>query len=105
MTGEEKNNSRSVNPKKQFNPKEWTWGALELASRFEIVRSDQELIDTGFATGSDDLWAATGGLNWYLNRHVRTQVNYVFTKFDDIVVNAGNRDHEHALLFRFQFSL
>lgn len=105
VTGEEKSNQHSVTPGRPFNPKEGRWGALELATRFETLRSDQGLIDAGFAAGTDDLSAVTGGVNWYLNRHIRTSVNYVFTKFDDAVANAGGKNSEHAVLARFQFNL
>jgi phosphate-selective porin OprO/OprP len=105
LTGETKTNQGPVLPKRPFNPVDGRWGAVELAARFEALRSDQGLIDAGFAAGTDDLWSVTGGLNWYLNRHIRTSTNYVFTKFDDAVATAGGKASEHALLFRFQFNL
>lgn len=105
LTGETKTNQGPVLPRRPFNPVDGRWGAVELAARFEMLRSDQGVIDAGFAAGTDDLWSATGGLNWYLNRHARVSTNYVFTKFDDVVANAGGKTSEHALLFRFQFNL
>lgn len=105
LTGETKSNQKAIQPQHPFNPKEGKWGALEVAARFEMVRSDQGLIDAGFAAGTDDLWSTTGGLNWYLNRHIRLSTNYIFTKFDDMVANAGAKNSEHALLTRFQFNL
>ena len=105
VTGEDKSNQHSVNPRHPFDPKEGQWGALELASRFEILHADQGLIDAGFAAGTDDLWSTTAGVNWYLNSHVRVTGNYVFSKFDDAIANAGAKDSEHVLLFRGQFNL
>lgn len=105
ITGENKTNQSSIVPKKPFNPKKGNWGAWEVAGRFEVSYSDQGLIDAGFATGSDDLWGATGGINWFLNRHVQSSVNYIHTHFDDSVANAGNDNQEHLLSFRFQFNL
>lgn len=105
VTGEKKTNQSSIKPTHPFDPKEGGWGAWELVGRFELGRSDQGLIDAGFATGADDLWATTGGLNGYLNRHLRIGINYQFVSFDDAVPNAGGRSHEHAILSRFQFNL
>lgn len=104
LTGEEKSNSQAFVPKKPFNPKEGTWGAIEWVGRLETLRSDQGLIDAGFATGTDDLWSLTSGINWYWNRHVQISANYIFVKFDDTITNA-NGDEEHAGLLRFQFNL
>ncbi len=105
VTGENKSNQGPVVPLHPFNPKEGHWGAVELAGRFELGRSDHGLIDAGFATGTDDLWAATGGVNWYLNRHVRWSTNYIYTKFNEPIANAGGKGYEHAIFTRFQFNL
>lgn len=105
LTGEKKSNQSSVVPDKPFNPKEGRWGAVEVAGRFESYYSDQGMIDAGFAAGTDDLWSTTAGINWYLNRHIRTQTNYVYTNFDDAVAAAGGKTHQHSVLMRFQFNL
>lgn len=105
LTGEKKSNQQSVTPKKNFDPKEGGWGALELATRVEMGWSDQGLIDAGFAAGTDDLWSTSGGLNWYLNRHLKMMLNYIYTRFDDAVANAGGKTNEHLLLARVQFNL
>lgn len=105
LTGEDKTNQNSVIPKRAFNPREGHWGAVELALRGEASFSEQGFIDTGFATGTDDVLGATAGINWTLNRHIRNSINYVFTKFDDVITAAGSKDLEQALLMRFQFNL
>lgn len=105
LTGEDKSNQASVLPKNAFNPKEGEWGAWEVASRFELVYSDQGMINAGFAAGTDDLWGTTVGVNWYLNRHIRFSTNYGFSKFDDAVANAGGKGVEHLILSRLQFNL
>lgn len=105
LTGEDKTNQGAIVPKHPFNPKEGGLGAVELTGRFETMWAEQGLIDAGFAAGTDDLWSATGGVNWILNRHIRTSANYVFSKFDDAVVGAGGRTDEHGILLRVQFNL
>lgn len=105
LTCEEKSTQKSVSPRHPFNPKEGHWGAVELAARGELVRADQGIIDAGFAAGTDDLWSVSGGVNWYLNRHVRWVTNYVYTRFNDAVAGAGAKNTEHALLTRIQFNL
>ncbi len=56
-------------------------------------------------TGTDEAWAYTAGLNWYLNRNFKLQFNYERTDFDGKPTFAGKkRDHEDVLLTRFQIS-
>lgn len=104
LTGEEKKNQGSVLPKNNFDPKAGTWGAWELAARGEVLRTDQGLLNANFANGSDDALSASGGVNWYLNRHIRLMANYIFTQFHTRIANA-NAAHEHAGILRFQFNL
>ena len=55
------------------------------------------------AKGSDNTWAYTGGLNWYLNKNFKVQFNYERTNFShNVTFGTTKRDHEDVLLTRFQ---
>ena len=60
-------------------------------------------IKAKLAKGSDNTWAYTGGVNWYLNRSFRLQLNYERTDFSsNVTFGTGKKDHEDALLTEFQ---
>jgi len=55
------------------------------------------------AKGSDNTWAYTGGLNWYLNKNFKMQFNYERANFaQHVAFGATSRKHEDVLLTRFQ---
>ena len=58
-------------PRENFNMKEGTWGAFEVAARY----SGMDLNDDNIRGGN--LNQGTLGINWYLNPNVRWMVNYV----------------------------
>lgn len=103
VTGEAKPRNRSVVPTRNFSPGKG-WGAWEVAARYEQFRTDQALITSGAAAGTDDLWVATAGVNWWPNRHVRVMFNYVRTQFDDAFAAINLHTTEHVGLVRTQFN-
>ncbi|MCI0423630.1 MAG: OprO/OprP family phosphate-selective porin [Acidobacteria bacterium] len=87
VTGEKK--ARGPKPRREFLH-EGGWGALELAGRYEQLRfgsrahSGPAAIHARAANilgNSERVW--TFGVNWYLNRHAKIQVNAVHEEIED----------------------
>ena len=76
LTGEVRPYERSVAvfgnvaPKKDFDPRQGTWGAFEVAARTSAV----DLNDAGARGGR--MWLFGAGLNWYWSRYVRLMFGY-----------------------------
>jgi phosphate-selective porin OprO/OprP len=107
LTGEDAS-YRNVVPIDAFDPRNGRWGAFEVALRGSRLNVDDDLFDEGFADrdeSSSDTWAGTVGLNWYLNKNFKFQLNYEYTSFDDHI-EFGNkvRDHENVILGNCQIS-
>lgn len=105
LTGE-KGSFRGVTPRRDFDPSKNHWGAFELGARYSRLDIDDTVFRRGFANpnavagGADEF---SFGLNWYLNRAVKVQLNYVRTLFDHpIPFGSQSRDHEDVFLSRFQ---
>jgi len=106
LTGEKKGFG-SPAPKRNFDPANHGWGAVELAARVGEFRAEQGLYNYGFAsytTAPRLAHEVVGGINWYLNQLFRISMDYGRTTFEDgATVAAGlNRPVEDALIFRFQ---
>jgi phosphate-selective porin OprO/OprP len=107
LTGEDAS-YKNVTPIDAFDPRNGRWGAFEIALRASRLDVDDDVFDEGFADrdeSSADTWAGTVGLNWYLNKNFKFQLNYEYTSFDDHI-EFGNkvRDHENVVLGNFQIS-
>lgn len=59
-----------VDPKRDFDPRQGTWGAFEVATRFSAT----DLNDAGARGGR--MWLFGAGLNWYWSRYVRLMFGY-----------------------------
>ena len=104
LTGEDKPRNKAVVPKAAFDPKKGTWGAWELAARYEQFKADRELFKQGFLTGTNQADSTTVGLNWYMNRHMKTLLDFQTTQFrDSVTLNGSPVSHENTLTLRFQF--
>lgn len=102
LTGEKKVLDRIV-PRRRFNPFRGTWGAWELAARYSLFRSDDDLFRLGLASGSSRADAFTVGISWYLNELLRLTFNYERTEFeDDLVIGGELLDEEDVLLLQTQ---
>lgn len=78
-----------------IHPLSWresTWGAFEWAGRYSFTSLDSGPVHGG------KMHCVAGGLNWYWNRYIRWQFNYVFSAVDDGVID-GNL---HTFQMRFQ---
>jgi phosphate-selective porin OprO and OprP len=105
LTGE-KASYRGVTPDKPFDPKVGQWGAFELAARYSKVDFDRQAFRLGLAdplSSASEAKEFTFGVNWYLNRAIKFQLNYVRTNFDrGIRFGSDERDHEDLFMSRFQ---
>jgi phosphate-selective porin OprO/OprP len=104
LTGE-KNSFKSASPKKPFDPKAGTFGALELAARYSELSIDDATFPT-FATAASTPskakeWAV--GLNWYLARAIKIVVDYEHTTFTGGAA-IGDREAESFIATRVQHS-
>ncbi len=104
LTGE-KASYRSAAPKRPFDPKAHTWGALEVAGRYGVLDIDDAAFPTfanpANAISKEQAWGL--GLNWYFMRAVKWSVNYERTTFKGGAAT-GNRDAENAVQTQFQFA-
>lgn len=106
LTGEKKGYT-SPTPKKNFDPYNHGWGAIELAVRVGDFSAEEGIYNYGFATATATPRHAhewVGGVNWYLNRLFRTTLDYGNTNFGGgaPVAAGGNRPSEKVLILRFQ---
>ena len=81
-------------------------GAWELVARYHAIHFDTSAFDGAANSFADPATAAHGahaagvGINWYLNRNFKTQLDYEVTHFEGGVVN-GNRPNEQVLTSQF----
>ncbi|HEV8713002.1 MAG TPA: porin [Candidatus Binatia bacterium] len=104
LTGENAS-YRSVSPARPFDLTKGTWGAFEIAARYGELHVDKDTFPV-FANPAGAARVAESwgiGLNWYLNRNFKFQLNYEQTDFTGGGAQ-GERPKEHAVLSRFQIS-
>lgn len=104
LTGE-KGSFKSVTPKKNFDPANHTWGALEVVARYgELDFDDAAFTGNRYA---DSLASVTKeksigfGLTWHLDKNIKISLNYDKTQFDGGAAT-GNRRDETFISTRFQ---
>jgi phosphate-selective porin OprO/OprP len=105
LTGE-KNSWRSAAPKKPFDPKVGSFGAVELAARYSELSID----DAAFPIYANPTntptkakaWAV--GLNWYLARAIKVVLDYEHTTFDGGAAGSADRETENFVVSRIQYS-
>jgi phosphate-selective porin len=80
-------------------------GAFAVAARYEEFFADDNVLNRGYATGTDEARALTGTAHWYLWESVRFSVSYIYTDFKDSIVDSQGRSHhnDHAVLGRLAF--
>ena len=104
LTGE-KNSFKSATPRKAFDPKAGTFGALELAARYSELSIDDATFPTFASPASTPskakAWAV--GVNWYLARAIKVVVDYEHTTFTGGTA-AGDREAENFVVTRVQYS-
>ena len=108
LTGENAS-YKGVVPIDNFDPRAGRWGAFEVAGRYSELNVDDDVFRLKFAdpkAAVQNAAAYTAGINWYLNKAVKIQLNYEHTDFDRPVpfANKKTRDHENVVLARFQLA-
>jgi phosphate-selective porin OprO/OprP len=105
LTGEE-NSYGQVQPKKNFDPLNGSWGSLELAARVGALDIDED----AFPLFADPTKSASGifswgvGLNWRLNPNVKLSLNYEHAELDGVSGNNAPFKDEHVIFTRAQFA-
>jgi phosphate-selective porin OprO/OprP len=83
LTGEDAAYSGGVIPRRPFNPREGSWGALQLVGRYEVLDIDPaafpSFADQTTSARSAAAWSV--GLNWYLNRNLMVKTSFSHTAF------------------------
>ncbi|RIL03431.1 MAG: porin [Proteobacteria bacterium] len=106
LTGENAS-FNGVLPREPFSPGSGGFGAIELAARYGELTVDDEAFDLGFASASSSAEQArevTGGVNWYLNRWLKLQLDYSRTWFEGGAPDGEDRDTEHFVATRLQLA-
>ena len=96
---------RGVVPDEVFDPAQGTWGAFELAARVAELDMDEDTFPTfaNPATAASGVEQWTIGVNWYLNRNLKFNLNYENFEFEGGAAD-GDRPAERVILARMQVS-
>ena len=105
LTGED-TSDRGVAPRRSFNPHENSWGALEFVARLSSLDVDNAAFPlfANPATSATEAMAWSAGLNWYLNKNIRTGVNFFHTNFKGGQSGSVTAQDENAFLTRVQLA-
>ena len=88
---------KRIVPDNPFSLKNGTWGAWEIAARYETT----DLTDLGAGVSGGELDAVTFGLTWYARKHIRFLANYSILDSDS-TANPNPNDDPNVLNFRAQ---
>ena len=106
LTGENAS-YKGITPKQQFDPRNGTWGAFELAARLSRLNIDDAAFTkktfADITKSARTARAIGGGVNWYLNRNVKAVLDYEQTSFDG-GSTTGDRVTEKVIQTRFQIA-
>ncbi|HVY70576.1 MAG TPA: porin [Verrucomicrobiae bacterium] len=104
ITGED-NGWIPSSPRKPLNFNGEGWGALELVARFGQLDLDKDTfpIYASAATSAQQAASWGVGLNWYLNKNIKTSLDYEQSDFKGGDSNPLASNGEKVILTRFQF--
>jgi phosphate-selective porin OprO/OprP len=111
LTGENAS-FNGVVPRSPFSPSGGGLGAFEVGARFGELWVPDEVFDKGYSnpfTSARKATQAGVGINWYLNRWLKTAVDYDRTWYDggargSAGFDPADRETEHFFVTRMQFS-
>ena len=105
LTGENAS-YKGLIPSSPFDPFKGTWGAFEVAARYNELDFDSDsfplFANPALSVGRAQGW--TVGLSWYLNRYIRVMANFDHTWFNGGAPNGRDRKSEDTILTRLQLS-
>src|ERR1700731_3566122 len=83
QTGEHASD-RGVAPRRRFDPKQGTWGALQLAARYGSLTIDPKAFARGLAATGASRTATAAGVDatWFVSAYVKYVLSYERTVFD-----------------------
>jgi phosphate-selective porin OprO and OprP len=90
-----------VTPRRDFDPATGGSGAFELMARYSQITTDDDAMDFARSGSVKSASEITAGLNWYMSRHTKLMLNYVYTSFDSPV---SGSDSESGVLLRMQLN-
>jgi phosphate-selective porin OprO/OprP len=93
-----------VAPRRAFVPPHGSWGAVELAFRYDDFNAD-DATTAAFVDLTKSATHATSrtvGVNWYLTSKVRAIVNYQHTTFAHGAAGGSDRPAERIISTRVQ---
>ncbi len=97
---------KHVTPNDPFEPRKNSWGALEVVGRYSHLKVDDAAFPL-FASPTTSAKRATawgGGLNWYLNRNIRTTMDFIDTHFQGGEMGVVSRQDEKVFITRVQLA-
>ena len=102
LTGEQASFT-TVTPRRPFDPRARSWGAVEVAARYGVLTVDGAAFPVFAAAATAVSRAAAWGvgITWHLASAAQLAVNYDATTFTGGAAG-GNRTPEHFLVMRFQ---
>ena len=99
---------KGLTPRNSFDPRNGHWGAFEVALRGSKLGVDDLAFADGFADPTVSAGSATeitAGINWYLSKNFKFQLNYVHTEFDrQILINSSPFSAVQSFLMQMQLS-
>ena len=105
LTGEDASD-RGVIPLHPFDPHENRWGALEMVARVSSLEVDHDAFplfaDPAKSASEAMAWAI--GFNWYLNKNLRAEANFMRTDFRGGRGSAVTAQDENAFFTRLQLA-
>ncbi|MDZ4863296.1 MAG: porin [Gemmatimonadota bacterium] len=104
LTGE-RASFKSITPKKNFDPANHTWGALEVVARYgQLDFDDAAFTGNRYADSAASVTKEKSlglGLTWHLDKNIKISFNYDKTSFDGGTATGDRRD-EKFISTRFQ---
>lgn len=84
-------------PEKPFSLSQGTWGAWELAARFQELDLNDDALKGG------EMQAVTGGVNWYLNKEWRVSANVTQVMSDEYAAIPNDEPTVYSLRVRVSY--
>ena len=87
-----------------FDPRKGTWGAFELAARYQLLDLDNDTFPlyANPAASVTRARALGAALNWHWSRNIKLSLTFERTKFDGGAASNGDRHLENVLFERIQ---